>query len=140
MSLLLAPVVRARRLFSPRVGRISPFVKGNPLAEARSLNRAGYVTAAVFMARMAIERRLHELMVAHPMVTCSKQQKGIHAAATVLLAVKSIQKHEVAVIERFCCKANKIVHGTTTTKLHARRLIVQAGRVLSMLEKKGGAV
>lgn len=137
MSLLLAPVVRARRLFSPRLERVSPFSKGNALAESRSLNRAGYSSAAVAMARMAVERRLHEIAVQDPRVAEPGTQKGIGRYCTIFIARGVLRRHESQVIESFADKASKIVHGTKTTKLHARKLIVHAARVLSMLEGRG---
>ena len=57
----------------------------------------------------------------------------------MLLSASTVNKHEAQLIDQFGCIANKVVHGATTTKLQARELIVRAAKVLSMLEKRGGA-
>ncbi len=140
MALLSSPLVRMRRLSSPRLERVSPFIKGNLLAEAKTLNRAGYSSGAVVIPRMGIERRLQELMDATPKLLRLKSKPGLGLATMMLLSARVVQKHEAELIDKFGRIANKIVHGAKTTKLQARELIRRAAKVLSMLEKRGGAV
>ncbi len=128
-----------RRLFRPRLVHVSPFAQGNPLAEARLLNRAGYSSAAVAMARMAVERRLLDLIRTNPKITSPRKIVGVGTATTMLVAVNAIDREEVHLLEKFGLKANKIVHGSPTTRLRARAIILQAAKALRMLEKKGGA-
>lgn len=138
MSLLMAPVVRARRLFAPRLEQVDPYIKGNLLAEARQLNRAGYSSAAVALARMAIERRLRELIAENPNLSMPRRF-GLGIAVSALLNRKTIQDDEARCIDKWAAKANNVVHGAFVTRLQARGLVDRAARVLSMLEKKGGA-
>ena len=94
MAFLLSPSVRVNRFFSPRLEQVSPYIKGNLLAEAKPLNRAGYSSAAVVMARMAIERRLHELMDGNPKLTKIKGKPGLGLATMMLLSASTVNKHE----------------------------------------------
>jgi hypothetical protein len=139
MALLLSPLVRVNRFFSPRLEQVSPYIKGNLLAEARSLNRAGYSSAAVAMARMAVERRLLELIRANPKLTNPRRNFGVGTGTSMLVAVKVIAHCDTKLIDTFGAKANKIVHGAATTRMQARKLIIQAAAVLAMLDRKGGA-
>ena len=138
MALLLSPMVHAHRLLFPRLKRVSPYEKGNLLAEARRLNRSGYHTAAVATARAAVERRLREMAYARPEWVRPKGSHGVSATARFLFSLGCFNVRTKCLIDSFADKANRVVHGGVTNRRSARALIWRAAQVCSLLE--GGAV
>jgi hypothetical protein len=136
MALLLSPMAHARRLLAPRLARVSPFDYGNPLAEARSLNRAGYHAASVMLARIAVEKQLKAVVGAHPKWT-GKRRRNFDEMMRFC--------HLQGVVNRACYKhcrnfqkqANSVVHGNPVDRARAWFIIRRAATIVSMLS--GGA-
>ncbi len=135
VSLFASPMVHARRLFSRRLNRVSPFVKGNELAEARRLNRAGYHAAAVVLARIAVEKRFRAMARSNP--------KWRGKASTLDCTIRFCYlKGEISqccyiLARNFKKQANNVVHGNPIDRARAWLLIRRAASILSMVE--GGA-
>ena len=132
MALLLSPMVQARRLFSRRLGRVSPFIKGNELAEARRLNRAGYHAAAVVLARIAVEKRFKEKARANP------KWKG--KATTLDCTIRfcytraGISQSCYVLARNFKKQANSVAHGNQIDRARAWLVIRRAAMIISLME------
>ena len=137
VSLFVSPMVHAHRLLFPRLKHVSPYIKGNLLAEARRLNRAGYRTAAVATARAAVERRLREIAYARPDWKRPERNLGLGGLSRILFALGAFDGRTRRQIDDFADKANGGCHGSAVSKRTARGIIFRAAQVLSMLE--GGA-
>jgi hypothetical protein len=128
--------LRTRRaFFGRRLDRVSPFVRGQLLAESRRLNRAGYTVAAVVTARVAIERLLRELAFAHPEWNPGKS--GLGGYLMFLHRVGAVPSHTLDKANAFAKKANSITHGAPVGRAQAWRIIRRAASVAALLE--GGA-
>jgi hypothetical protein len=134
MALLFAPMVHAHRFLFPRLKRVSPYVKGNLLAEARRLNRAGYHTAAVATARAALERRLKEIAFARAEWTRPKGNPGLSALTRFLFSLGCFNVRTKCLIDSFAVKANSACHGNPVSRRSARNIIWRAAQVMAMLE------
>jgi hypothetical protein len=137
IALISRGLLRARlNLRRRRISEVSPFVRGNLLAEARNLNRAGYTVAAVITARVAVERSLRQLSFTHP--DWRHGDAGIRCYLSFLLKVGIMDRHTSDQIEAFSKKANSVCHGAFVNRLRAWIIIQHAARVTAML--KGGAL
>lgn len=134
MALCFAPMVHAHRFLFPRLKRVSPYEKGNLLAEARRLNRSGYHTAAVATARAALERRLKEIAYALPGEERPKGNPGLGGLTRFLFSAGCFNVRTRVLMDSFAVKANSVVHGGHTTRRSARALIWRAAQVMTMLE------
>jgi len=128
--------LRVRRsLWRRKLARVSPFVRGQLLAEARRLNRAGYTVAAVVTARVAIERILREMALAHP--EWNPGRAGISDYSQFLWRVSAVSRDTVNRISGFTKKANSVTHGGPIGRTRAWQIIRRAAAIATVLE--GGA-
>jgi hypothetical protein len=135
---LLTGVHRLRRLlhWRSRLRHLTPREQGNLLAEARKLNRAGYVVAAVTTARVAVECALKEVAAADPEWR-AKSKAGLHQIACFLRKQGKLPTRLFKLLGTFGKQANKIAHGYKASRLYARHIIGKAVRIVAAV--KGGA-
>lgn len=119
-----------------RLERVCPFAKGNALAEARALNRAGYHAASVVLARIAVESQLKSVVGAHPK-WAARRRRGFDEMMRFCF-VNGVLRHDGYKATRsFQKSANGVVHGSPVTRVRAWALIRRASLIVTLLE--GGA-
>jgi hypothetical protein len=139
MLTLFSPVtllVRAYRALRRRPPLKRPDTYCPMLAEARQLNRAGYHTAAIFTARVALERALSAAVQQRPDFERRRgRPPGITAMAQFLRAVGALDRKTVKVVDGFSERANKVCHGSPVSRGRARSIIRQGMTAVAAVRK-----
>ena len=104
--------------------------------EAATLLKSGHFSAAVFVARLQLERELADL--ANGIDIANRSFFGRHWVP-LLLANQRLTKPQANRVQLIYARASRIVHGRPCSYGRANGIVQDVSRVLGQIRTKGGA-